>query len=81
MGVTRDVVYKPQLVAIIPMGLCYPGTGRTGDLPPLPECTPECREQLLRRLRHLQITLALGQYAHTYHLDEAKSSLTDNVRA
>ena len=81
MGVTRDVFYDPELVAILPMGFCYPGTGKTGDLPPRPECAPAWREQLLGRLRHLEVTLVIGKYAQAYHLDETKSSLTENVRA
>ncbi len=81
MGVTRDVFYDPESVAILPMGFCYPGTGKTGDLPPRPECAPAWREQLLGRLRQLEVTLVIGKYAQAYHLDETKSSLTENVRA
>ncbi len=81
MGVTRNVFYDPELVAILPMGFCYPGTGKSGDLPPRPECAPAWREQLLGRLRHLEVTLVIGKYAQAYHLDETKSSLTENVRA
>lgn len=36
MGVTREVFYDPERVAIIPMGFCFPGTGKSGDLPPRP---------------------------------------------
>ena len=81
MGVTRDVFYDPKSVAILPMGFCYPGTGKTGDLPPRAECAPAWREQLLGRLRHLQVTLVIGRYAQAYHLDDARSSLTENVRS
>ena len=80
MGVTRDVFYDPKLVAILPMGFCYPGTGKSGDLPPRPECAPAWREQLMRRLRHVEVTLVIGQYAQAYHLNEQKTSLTENVR-
>ena len=81
MGVTRDVFYDPEQVAILPMGFCYPGTGKSGDLPPRAECAPAWREQLLSRLSQLELTLVIGQYAQAYHLDEAKSSLTEKVRA
>ncbi len=80
MGVTRDQFYDPKLVAILPMGFCYPGTGKSGDLPPRPECAPAWREPLLRRLRKLEVTLVIGQYAQTYHFDEPKTSLTQNVQ-
>jgi uracil-DNA glycosylase len=80
MGVTRDVFYDPKQIAILPMGFCYPGTGKSGDLPPRPECAPAWREPLLRRLRKLDVTLVIGQYAQAYHLDEPKTTLTETVR-
>jgi uracil-DNA glycosylase len=81
MGVTRDVFYDPKRVAILPMGFCYPGTGKSGDLPPRPECAPAWREALLHRLRNLDVTLVIGQYAQAYHLNlKKKTSLTENVR-
>jgi uracil-DNA glycosylase len=79
MGVTREVFYDAQLVAILPMGFCYPGTGKSGDLPPRPECAIAWREQLLGRLKNLRLTLVIGQFAQAYHLESR--ALTDNVRA
>jgi uracil-DNA glycosylase len=81
MGVTRDVFYDPKQIAILPMGFCFPGTGKSGDLPPRPECAPAWRAQLLGRLRNLQLTLLVGQYAQAYHLAEKPASLTDTVMA
>ena len=81
MGVSSDVFYDPKRVALLPMGFCYPGTGKSGDLPPRPECAPAWREQLLACLKNVQLTLIIGQYAHAYHLNAPKSSLTENVRA
>ena len=81
LGVAREVFYDPQRIAILPMGFCYPGTGRSGDLPPRPECAPAWRPLLLSRLRHLELTLVLGEYAQTYHLDRGEASLTETVRA
>ena len=81
MGVTSDVFYNPEQVAILPMGLCYPGTGKSGDLPPRKECAPAWREQLLGHLPHLAVTLVIGQFAQAYHLEDAKSSLTETVKA
>lgn len=51
LGLSPDVFYDPQRVAILPMGLCFPGTGKSGDLSPRPECAPAWREQLLRHLK------------------------------
>jgi uracil-DNA glycosylase len=81
MGVTRAVFYDPQQIAIVPMGFCYPGTGKSGDLPPRPECAPAWREQLLNHLGQIELTLLVGQYAQAYHLHDKQPSLTGTVRA
>lgn len=81
MGVTREQFYDERLMAILPMGFCYPGTGTSGDLPPRPECAPAWREALLSRLPDIQLTLVIGQYAQAWHLPDAGRSVTDNVRA
>jgi uracil-DNA glycosylase len=81
MGVTRDQFYDPKRVAILPMGFCYPGTGKSGDLPPRPECAPAWRETLLDRMANLRLTLVIGQYAHAYHFNGPKSSVTETVQA
>ncbi|MBS8241573.1 uracil-DNA glycosylase family protein [Marinobacter lipolyticus] len=80
MGVTRDTFYDESELAILPMGFCYPGTGKSGDLPPRPECAPAWREALLARLTNIELTLVIGQYAHAWHLPGARRSVTDNVR-
>lgn len=80
MGVTRDTFYDEQKMAILPMGFCYPGTGKSGDLPPRPECAPAWRQVLLDRLPHIELTLVIGQYAHAWHLPGPRRSVTESVR-
>ena len=80
LGISREVFYDPGKVAIIPMGLCYPGTGKSGDLPPRPECAPAWRELLLGELPRLELTLAIGQYALAFHLPRQRGTLTETVR-
>ncbi len=80
IGVTREVFYDPKLIAILPMGFCYPGTGKSGDLRPRPECTPAWRTQLLSHLPQLEVTLVIGQYAQAYHMPKEQSTLTEKVR-
>lgn len=80
MGVTREVFYDAGQIAILPMGLCFPGKGKSGDLPPRTECAATWREQLLAQLHHLEVTLAVGQYAQVYHMGKEPSTLTDRVR-
>jgi uracil-DNA glycosylase len=79
LGLSREVFYDPRQVAILPMGFCYPGTGKSGDLPPRPECAPAWREALLARLTKLQLTLVIGHYAQAYHLPNPQASLTQAV--
>lgn len=81
LGVDKAAFYDPEIFAILPMGFCFPGTGKSGDLPPRPECVPAWREPLLQQLQQLDLTLVLGQYALAYHLGDAKSTVTDLVKA
>lgn len=80
MGVTRDTFYDEQKLAILPMGFCYPGTGKSGDLPPRPECAPAWRQALLDRLPDIALTLVIGRYAHAWHLPDGEASVTGNVK-
>lgn len=80
MGIGREIFYNEQQLAILPMGFCYPGTGKSGDLPPRPECAPAWRKLLLARLEHIELTLVIGQYAHNWHLPGGKLSVTERVR-
>lgn len=81
LGISRDTFYDARQVAILPMGFCYPGTGKSGDLPPRPECAPAWRAALLSHLKDLRLTLVIGRYAQAYHLPSAAPSVTDLVRA
>lgn len=79
LGISRETFYDPECVAILPMGFCFPGTGKSGDLAPRPECAPTWRQPLLSTLDNLQLTLVLGQYAMKYHLPESHRTVTEAV--
>lgn len=80
LGVDRATFYDPARFAIVPMGFCYPGTGRSGDLPPRPECRATWHPRLLPLLRQVRLTLVIGQYARDYHLPAcAGRPLSDTV--
>ncbi len=82
MGIDRETFYDPSRIAILPMGFCYPGTGKSGDLPPRPECAALWRNKLLAKLPNLDLTLVIGQYALNWHLPESRAlSVTDAVRS
>jgi uracil-DNA glycosylase len=81
MGIDGDVFYDAGVVAILPMGFCYPGTGKSGDLPPRRECAPQWRQPLLAALPRIELTLLIGQYALAWHLPRpAAPGLTDVVK-
>ena len=80
MGIAPEVFYDESKVAIIPMGFCYPGKGKSGDLPPRPECAQYWHQQLLPLLPNIQLTLLVGKYAQDYFLGTAaKPTLTETV--
>ena len=82
LGVDRDTFYRGDSFALVPMGFCYPGTGRSGDLPPRPECAPAWHERLRARMPEVRLTLLLSRYAHAAYLGAtAKATLTETVRA
>ena len=81
MGLSREAFYDPTLVAILPMGFCYPGTGSSGDLPPRKECAPQWRALLLHAMPLIELTLVIGQYAMAWHLPGETKNLTETVRA
>ena len=77
------VFYDPARVAILPMGFCYPGAGKSGgDKPPRPECALLWHERLLNYLPDNRLTLLIGQYAQRHYLGSGrKSNMTETVRA
>ncbi len=79
MGIDEATFYSPAAVAILPMGFCYPGTGPSGDLPPLPRCAETWRQRLLGGFSGLRLTLVIGQYAQRWHLPDSPASVTAAV--
>mgnify|MGYP001420095383 FL=1 len=81
MQLEDGVFYDSVQVGIMPMGFCYPGTGKSGDLPPRPECAPLWHEVLLAKMPAIELTLLIGQYAQNYYLqDRCKKTLTETVQ-
>lgn len=82
LGVDTVTFYDAKKVAILPMGFCFPGSGRSGDLPPRPECADTWRTRLLGHLPHVELTLVIGKYAIAWHLPEHENQrLTEVVAA
>lgn len=82
LHVTDSVFYDASQIALIPMGFCYPGKGKSGDLPPRPECAPLWHEALWQAMPQLELIILIGTYAQNYYLGErTKKNLTETVRA
>jgi uracil-DNA glycosylase len=82
MGISRDTFYDASKIAILPMAFCYPGKGKSGDLPPPPRCAETWRDVILRELISIELTLIIGQYAIAWHMSLPKSqTLTDTVKS
>ena len=79
MGIDKALFYNAEFIALMPMGFCYPGKNKAGDLPPRPECAPLWHHQLLASMSQVKLILLIGQYAQNYYLGE-KTTLTETVR-
>jgi uracil-DNA glycosylase len=82
LGMDRAAFYDTSRIAIVPTGLCYPGTGDGGDLPPRPECAPLWHPKFRAALPRLRLTLLVGQYAQAFYLGKRrKATLAETVSA
>ncbi len=80
LGVSRETFYGDPALALMPMGFCFPGTGRGGDLAPRPECRETWHEALLAAMPEVRLTLLIGRYALDAYLPEFKGrSVTEAV--
>lgn len=81
LRVSKETFYNEKMFALIPMGFCFPGTGKTGDLPPRPECALLWHHQILTSMPEVKLTILIGQYAQNYYLkNNAKKTLTETVK-
>ena len=82
LGMSGDEFYDTSRIAIVPMGLCYPGTVDGADLPPPPRCAPLWQPRFRAALPRIGLTLLVGSYAQAYYLaGRKKATLTETVRA
>lgn len=83
MGVDSETFYNDKLIAIVPMGFCFPGLDdKGGDLPPRKECAPAWRSSVFTHLNNVKLTLLVGSYAQNWHLkDSRKPTLSETVKA
>ena len=80
LGLDKEQFYDEQQLAIVPMGFCYPGKGKSGDLPPRKECAELWHDKIMAELPAVELTLLIGQYAQNHYLDTGKETLTERVK-
>ena len=76
----NEVFYDSRKIAIMPMGFCYPGKGKSGDLPPRPECAPQWHAKLLQHMPDIELTLLIGQYSQQYYLKSSGDTAGDFLK-
>ncbi len=81
MGIGKDIFYDADKLAIVPMGFCFPGLDeKGGDLPPRKECKDIWHDRVFKTMPQLELIIAIGNYAHTYHLGKMRyKTLTETV--
>ncbi len=80
LGIGPEIFYDERLVAIVPMGFCFPGhDAKGGDKPPRKECAPLWRARVMAGLPNIKTAVLVGSYSQRWHLGEAASSLTRTV--
>ena len=79
LGMDTAEFYDESRIAIVPMGLCYPGRlAGGGDAPPRPECAPLWQARLIGAMPEIRLTLLIGGYALRHVL--GKGGMTERVR-
>lgn len=78
LNVSRESFYDASKVAIVPVGFCYPGRGKSGDLPPRPECRVRWMDSILCHLTEIQFTVVIGAYAASYFC--GKGNLSEYIK-
>jgi uracil-DNA glycosylase len=82
LALDRGAFYDTSRIAIVPTGLCYPGTVDGADLPPCAECAPLWQPRFRAALPEIRLTLLVGSYAQAYYLGSSrKKTLGETVRA
>ena len=81
LGIDAETFYNDKIFAILPMAFCYPGKGKSGDLPPRAECAIKWREKILKQLTQVELIIVIGGYAQQWHMPNTKEkNLTETVK-
>lgn len=80
LGISKEIFYDTEIIAQVPMGFCYPGKGKSGDLPPRKECAPLWHKKLFREMPNIKIKILIGNYALRYYHSGKFKNLADAVK-
>ena len=81
MGIDRDTFYNSGKLAIVPMDFYFPGTGKSGDLPPRKDFADKWHPRMLELMPDLKLTILVGSYATKRYLKlKSSASLTQVVK-
>ncbi len=80
LGLSSLQFYDEKLLAFVPMSFCYPGTGKSGDLPPLPKCAPTWHNVIFNYLTTLKLKIYIGDYSYRYYFPDDDKTLTEKVK-
>jgi uracil-DNA glycosylase len=80
LALTREQFYDAARVAIVPMGMCFPGHDAAGgDLPPRAECAPLWHARLLAAMPRIELILLVGSHAQRWHLPACTGGMSQTV--
>lgn len=80
LGIEDAIFYDPEKIALIPMGFCYPGRGKSGDIPPRKECAPLWHHKLMSQMSEVDLIILIGKHAQDYYLKRTvRKTLTETV--
>lgn len=82
MGISREIFYKTDRIAHLPMDFYYPGKAKTGDAPPRKGFAEKWHPILLEEMPNIQTIILIGSYAQKYYLGkQRKKNLTETVES
>lgn len=82
LGIDKTAFYDDDRIGIFPMGLCFPGSGKGGDIAPRPLCAQTWRKPIMEHLTQLELIVILGRYAVDWHVPAlGKVSVAQAVRS
>ncbi|WP_315459469.1 uracil-DNA glycosylase family protein [uncultured Streptococcus sp.] len=81
LGVDREIFYDSGLFAVVPMDYYFPGTGKSGDLPPRKGFAEKWHKRTLAFAPNIELHILVGSYAQRYYLQQKSSAtLTETVK-